>query len=389
MSSVWIVLVDVSGSMADGFSGTPNADPLAERGVWRTKLDAAKDLLLRQVAASRVQDVAIFSFADTSVKVFHGSRSEFSRATSIIQGLTAGGETNLAGGLIAVTDDEPLERYQALSVLILSDGLSNVGEPVSAAEGLIAKYPFARIDTILIDETEEGRRIAESVSLNGSVRPAFSLADLDNALDSARASSLQQELSGFAYRRLGLQSELALLANAAGPTLLTVTSSAELTAATLRNDIIPTLQGMELMEQAASEALGQPFRGTISSISQDSPISISLTGFKEAVELALEWVIPWRRQNAEKLAALKLRQQELENEKAMIENRRLEVELFDSKFQLAEHMLATFERDHSMSDRRRHRLLQQFLAGIDQMSRTSIEFRAIGPSSEDDTMTRR
>jgi hypothetical protein len=38
-----------------------------------------------------------------------------------------------------------------------------------------------------------------------------------------------------------------------------------------------------------------------------------------------------------------------------------------------------------MSGRRRQRLLQQFVTGIDQMSKTSIEFRAIGPSSGDDT----
>jgi Outer membrane efflux protein len=371
--------------MADGFSGIHTADPLAERGIWSTKLEAAKDLLLRQVAASRVQDVAVFSFADTSAKIFHGARSDFSRAFAIIRGLEADGETNLAGGLIAVTEDSELERYEALSVLILSDGLSNVGDPVAAAERLISKYPFGRVDTILIDETEEGRRIAESVSINGSVRPAFSVAELGQALESARASSLRQELSGFALRRLGLQSELALLANVASPTLLIVTSAVELTAASLRNDIVPTLEGLDLIGRAASEASGVPYRGTITSISQDSPISISLSGFKEAVELALEWVIPWRRQNAERLAALKLRQQELENEKATIENRRLQVELATSKFELAERMLATIDQDHSMSDRRRQRLLQQFVHGIDQMSKTSIEFRAIGPSSGDDT----
>jgi hypothetical protein len=40
MSSIWIVLLDVSGSMDDGFSGAPTTDPLAERGMWRTKLEA-------------------------------------------------------------------------------------------------------------------------------------------------------------------------------------------------------------------------------------------------------------------------------------------------------------------------------------------------------------
>jgi hypothetical protein len=80
----------------------------------------------------------------------------------------------------------------------------------------------------------------------------------------------------------------------------------------------------------------------------------------------------------------KLRQQELENEKATIQNRQLEVELAASKLALAERMLATFDRDHSMSDRRRQRLLHQFVTGIDQMSKTSIEFKAVSGSSGDD-----
>lgn len=389
MASVWVILLDVSGSMNEGFSGAASDDPLAERGRWRTKLEAAKDLVLRQVAASRVQDVAVISFADDARKIFHGARSEFSQAEATIRGLvTEGRRTNLASGLTAVSADEKFESYKALSVLILSDGLSNTGDPVAAAERLITKYPFCRIDTILIDETEDGRRVAESVS-TGSVRPAFSVLDLGQALESARASSLRQELAGFATRRLSLQSELALIADVGSPTLLTVTSPLELTAASLRNDIVPTLEGMESLGRAVSDVSGRPYSGTITSISQDSPISISLSGFKEAVDLALEWVIPWRRRNAELLAVQKLRQHELENEKATIQNRQLEVELAASKLALAERMLATFDRDHSMSDRRRQRLLQQFVTGIDQMSKTSIEFKAIGGSSgNDDALTR-
>ena len=164
MSSVWVVLLDVSGSMDEGFSAAPSNNPLAERGQWRTKLEAAKDLLLRQVAASRVQDIAVITFAEDAYKIFHGVRSDFLRAEATIQALETDGNTNLACGLTAVLDDPEFESYKALSVLILSDGLSNVSDPVAAAERLIQKYPFCRIDTILIDDTEEGRRIAESVS---------------------------------------------------------------------------------------------------------------------------------------------------------------------------------------------------------------------------------
>ena len=43
---------------------------------------------MKQVAASRVQDVAVISFAERAEKIFHGAQSEFSRAAATIQNLT-------------------------------------------------------------------------------------------------------------------------------------------------------------------------------------------------------------------------------------------------------------------------------------------------------------
>lgn len=395
MSSIWIILLDVSGSMASGFSAKPTSDPLAERGAWHSKLEAAKDLLARQIAVLRVQDVSIISFADRAEKIFHGPRSEFSRAKSAIDALKADGETNLAEALATVTDEPGFEQYKAVSVLILSDGLANVGDPVAAATRLIAKYPFARIDTILIDETPEGRQIAESVSINGSVRPAFSSMQLGDAVVSARASALQNELASFAPRRLEIETELSQIANIASPTLVTVTSLEELNATSLRNEIVPTLEGLEILEHAYSDASGVPYQGAIRSISQSSPISISFAGLREAVEIALEWVIPWRRENAQKIAALKVRQAELENlslearvakeraeaESARAKNRQMEVDLVSSKFALAERILDSLDPDRLLSIARRQKILKDLVNGIDRMSEASMEFKPDGPST--------
>jgi hypothetical protein len=136
---------------------------------------------------------------------------------------------------------------------------------LAAAEELIRKYPFARIDTILINETPEGRRVAEEVSINGSVRPALSLLDLGRALESARAYSLRQELAGLAERRLNLESELAPIILAAPPMLLRATSDAVLTPTSLRDEVVPTLEGLESLERAVSDASGQEYIGTITS----------------------------------------------------------------------------------------------------------------------------
>ena len=81
---------------------------------------------------------------------------------------------------------------------------------------------------------------------------------------------------------------------------------------------------------------------------------------------------------------LKVRQQELDIESAEIHNRQLEVELTSSKLDLAERMLEVFDPNHAMSHRRRQQLMFQVIGGIDQLSKTSMEFKAIGPSPRDE-----
>ena len=187
---------------------------------------------------------------------------------------------------------------------------------------------------------------------------------------------IARESAGLADRDLSSQMD-----NVEGPTLLKIAPTVRLTPASLRDDIIPTLEGLESLERVANEASGRPFRGAISSISQHSPISISLQGFKEAVELALDWVIPWRRKHAEALAALRMRQQEIEVERASIQNRQMEVALAASKVELAERLLKVCDPNQKLSSRHRERLLQQLVTGIDLMSKTTVEFLAVGPKS--------
>src|SRR5439155_15204694 len=137
------------------------------------------------------------------------------------------------------------ERYRSISVLVLCDGLSDKASAEQAAEALIEKYPFARIDTILIDETPDGRDVAESISLNGTVRVATSSIQLGSAISAARVESLRGELSNMPLLRYQAQSELSAVQVLAPPTLLTVAPEYSLTAATLRNDIAPTIGGVE------------------------------------------------------------------------------------------------------------------------------------------------
>ena len=166
--------------------------------------------------------------------------------------------------------------------------LSPLLPPLLARHAISCSPRFAaQIDTILIDDTPDGRQVAENVSIDGSVRSAFSFVQLGREIDYARVASLASELATGPDRQLGLLAELAFLTDTPAPTLVTVTSSLELTPASLESEIVPTLKALESFGSVVSDVSGKPFDRSIKSISQQSPVSISLTGFREAIELAL------------------------------------------------------------------------------------------------------
>lgn len=381
MPSIWIILLDVSGSMTEPFSATPAHDPLAEHSAWNTKLEAAKDLLLKQIANLRVHDIAIFSFSDHAKKIFHGSRSQYSLISAEIAALQGGGETNLAEALVKVTADPDFEQYTALTILILSDGLANVGDPIAAANALIAKYRTARIDTILIDESEDGKRIAEKVSVNGEVRSAISAPQLQLAVGSARASSIRHEISTMVEHRFQLESELAVISQEAPPLFLTITSPLELTPFSLRHEISPFLAALDGLQWEFNQARGVPRQVSITSISQASPVTISLKGLREAVELVLDSVIPWRRENAKLIAEAERRKKELENlnmeENIARQHAEAETGLIERKMELVGRMLNDIDPDHRLSPDDRLQVFSHLIYNINEISRTSIEFKIL------------
>ena len=390
MLSIWVILLDTSGSMSDGFSSKQSYahNPLAEHDSWNTKLDAAKDLLLKQVNTIRVQDIAVFQFTNECYKLFQGTRNNLLSQPTLITSLHASGGTSIANAINEVEKDSSFEKYQSLNVLIISDGLSDFDEAVKSAKSLVIKFPYARIDTILIDDIEDGRKVAEGISINGTVRPVSSSIQLGQAINSARADALRSNLANMAQLRLQTQQEL-LIPN---PTLISVTSEQSLNAATLKNDIAPTLAGIEALGYAKSYALGSEYQGVISSISQDSPISINLTGLKESVELALTYVIPWRRKNAERIAMLDIQNKEIEvegerhknslycydAEQRRLELLRIELELANSKLELTERMLKIIDPNLQLQGEAREQALGRLLSGVNQLSSTNLEFVMLG-----------
>jgi len=393
MSAIWIILLDTSSSMDEGFAnaGGISNDPLGESGAWAKKIDAAKELLLRQVSSLRAQDIAVFGFTESATKIFQGTKDDLLAKRSLVTSLDASGGTDIAAALEAVRTDVSFERYRALSVLLLTDGQSDQTAAERAANDLIAKFPFARIDTILIDETPEGRAVADAISINGTVRTATSTIQLRQAISGARGASLRSELANMAQMRFLAQRELAQFQESGQPTLIRVTSGEQLNADVLRNDVAPTLSGIELIGQGASRAAHREYQGTVSSISQDSPISINLTGLKETVELVLCHVIPWRRKNAERLSHLEVQKRELEvrkqendlsfhsieYEQRRLDTARAQFELAKSKWELAEKMLKELDPDNQLRGREREQAIVRLLAGIDQLATTRLEFEVV------------
>lgn len=393
MSAIWIVLLDTSSSMDEGFSAQSGAggNILSETGEWAKKIDAAKEILRRQVSSLRDQDIAVIQFTDEARKLFQGTRDGLLKNTGLIASLEANGGTSIAAALDSVTSDPDFESYRALSVLLLTDGQSDIGEATRAANHLIAKFPFARIDSIIIDETDEGRAVVEAASINGTVRNATSAIQLSSAFSGARVSGLRGELQNMAFARFTAQEELARLQEGPGPTLIRVTTGEVLTAATLRDDIAPTLLALESIDAAGSIARRREPRATVSSISQDSPISINLTGIRDAVQLVLEYAIPWRRKHAERLSELEIRKRECEIDKIELENslygfehekRRLDLaklqyEVALSKWEIAERMMKEIDPDNQLRGEAREEAVRRVLIGIDQLASTRLEFEVV------------
>lgn len=322
MSAVWILLLDVSGSMGEGFSAKPvPTDPFAETGLWATKLEAAKEILVRNVRATRGQDIAVISFSSSARLQFKCSLEDFDAWETEFRRLQPRGKTNLAQALILAKTEEEFEPYDAISFLILSDGLSNVGNPKKAAEDLIEKYPHSRIDTILIDDTPEGRQTAEAVSINGWVRPGESFLQLDQAVESGRAVSMRQGLASMAYQRFDVEYALADATHRPVPALLTMSSPStfELTPETLRNQLAPALYGLEEIQRVESDLDATPYRGKIGSISQASPVSVSVSGWEKVLEL-FHLIFRWGREHAKTMARLREQKLTAEIEKIQAES---------------------------------------------------------------------
>jgi hypothetical protein len=103
----------------------------------------------------------------------------------------------------------------------------------------------------------------------------------------------------------------------------------QLTPQYLTVTVLPYLNAIAEIQNAVDEIAGRETREIkIHSLTQNSPISVSLDGAAETVQLIKDTVVPWRRKHAETMALLmeQERQAEIESKKAEILERRAHAE---------------------------------------------------------------
>lgn len=192
MNALWAILIDTSGSMGEPFASsaaTSTFSGLTEESAYHTKLEAAKEILLKQLHGLSETDVAIISFSDDAQLVCKGTAEKIKDAHSLINSLTPSGQTNLAAALLFALDNIVISSsYNVISFLVISDGLSNIGNPVQAANKTVQSGFPIRISTILIDPTPEGEQIARAVSIGGDVRAVVSSITLQDAVTDERSA---------------------------------------------------------------------------------------------------------------------------------------------------------------------------------------------------------
>jgi hypothetical protein len=190
--SIWIILLDVSGSMANGFTGNVNAESfpgIAIESSHTTKIEEAKRTVLEQIRVLNDCDIALVPFREMPELIHLGTNADFVVFQNKINDLRAGGGTNIGKALLFVPRVVLKSReYNPISVLVISDGLDDIDAATSAARECIKSHPSMTISTVLIDHSSKGEELATSISVScgGDVRLVYSRQGFQHAVTAER-----------------------------------------------------------------------------------------------------------------------------------------------------------------------------------------------------------
>lgn len=184
--SLWVILLDTSGSMGSEFSGGTGFQGHSRTTRHAIKLEAAKARLLEEIRGLAANsDVSVVAFSSEASEIVTGNPSSINLFEKSLRRLSAGGGTNVASGL--QKGIELSERYgERTRFLLISDGLSNEGEPFSVARQ--CSRLGIEIDVVLIDFSEEGENFVRKLVeiTGGRVSSVESAAEFDSEVSENR-----------------------------------------------------------------------------------------------------------------------------------------------------------------------------------------------------------
>src|SRR5687768_12640049 len=125
---MWLLLLDRSSSMADPFRGTGEFAGRTRTTEAASKLAAAKDAIWEHLLGLGSEArVVIVAFNHQANVVFDGLSSDHTRIRACLDGIDAGGNTDIAAALtraLQAVKRAPNERV--FRTLVVSDGLSDL-----------------------------------------------------------------------------------------------------------------------------------------------------------------------------------------------------------------------------------------------------------------------
>jgi len=185
METQWILLLDASGSMGSQFTSDYNFSGFVEETEKKNKLEAAKEVLIRQINSLGTDClITIIQFDSFPEVLFRGRKSEKTIIEFKVSGIEAGGGTNLPEALNLALSECDFKKYYLVHIILISDGLTNEGNIEETINRLLNKALI--IDTILINPSKEGEDIARRISINGRVSAVQSSYELNKNFQESR-----------------------------------------------------------------------------------------------------------------------------------------------------------------------------------------------------------
>lgn len=191
--SIWVVLIDHSGSMGDPFSAKTEFEGFSESGAYKNKLIAAKESLFKQIASFKTaRDIAVIAFTGKPDLLFKCARTQVPQYKELVNALEPFDGTDIASALdFAYNCVQKWEHYDVVRFLVISDGLSDIERAQEAANKCFNNGLY--IDVVLIDPSQEGQIMAEAISVGGKVTSVYSSVEFDQAVSLER-EAYEQDL---------------------------------------------------------------------------------------------------------------------------------------------------------------------------------------------------